>query len=102
MEAKSLDATAAMCWIDIVSLKEEQLDQVEESLRSLLDNKSGGNSKHIDSLMALAKLLEVTKKFKDSLNILNDTIALYKGFLPPLIERAKVIFLFYSCSFLSI
>jgi len=85
-----LDATAAMSWLEFPGLKEEELNDLENTLRAMLDSKSGGNSKHIDTLMVLAKILEASKKFKDSLNILNDTIALYKNFLPPLIERAKV------------
>ncbi len=41
--------------------------------------------------MALAKTLELAKKLKDALNVLNDTVALYKEFLPALIEKAKLL-----------
>ena len=56
----------------------------------MLDNKAGGNNKHIDTLMVLSKTLELSKKFKEALNVLNDLIAVYKDFLPALIEKAKV------------
>ena len=79
-----------MGWIDIATAKETQLPSIETTLRNALDNKAGGNSKHLDSLMVLAKTLEFSKQFKEALNVLNDAIAMFKTFLPPLIEKAKV------------
>eukprot|EP01022_Parablepharisma_sp_SALTPOND_P023515 TRINITY_DN4_c0_g4_i1.p1 TRINITY_DN4_c0_g4~~TRINITY_DN4_c0_g4_i1.p1 ORF type:complete len:1365 (-),score=175.90 TRINITY_DN4_c0_g4_i1:25171-29265(-) len=88
---KNLDAGAFMAWVELLNNNECDYESVEISVRTLLEPKSGGNSKHIGSMMALAKVLELEKKFKDALNILNDATAIYKGFLPALIEKAKLL-----------
>lgn len=72
--------------------KSESMETVEDHLRKIVSNKGTPGSRHIDTLMALSKCLELAKKFKESLATLNDTVALYKSFLPPLIEKAKVLF----------
>ena len=44
------------------------------------------------------EMLAQAKKFKEALSVLNDTVALYKSFLPALIEKAKVFPAEESCS----
>jgi len=88
---KNLDASSFNAWIDISLTKDGQYESIEQALKQLLDAKSGGNPKHIGTLIALAKTLELAKKFKDALGVLNDLTAIYKGFLPALIEKAKLL-----------
>jgi tetratricopeptide repeat protein 21B len=57
-----------------------------------IEEKSGDQvyTKHLDSLMGLAKVFELTKSFKNILEILNDILVKNPRFLPAMIEKAKV------------
>eukprot|EP00826_Nyctotherus_ovalis_P013769 TRINITY_DN1376_c0_g6_i1.p1 TRINITY_DN1376_c0_g6~~TRINITY_DN1376_c0_g6_i1.p1 ORF type:complete len:1241 (-),score=463.36 TRINITY_DN1376_c0_g6_i1:317-4039(-) len=90
-EGRNPEAHAMLAWIDLSRPKEVQHAEIEESLRASLDPKTGGNAKHISTLLAMAKTLEVEKKFKDSLSVLSDVTVVYKDLVPALLEKARLL-----------
>jgi len=90
-ESRNLEAYALLAWITLNDPKEIQYGEIEESLRVSLDSKLGGNPKHISTLLAMARVLEAEKKFKDSLSVLSDITVIYKNLVPAFLEKARLL-----------
>ena len=90
-EGANIEAHSMIAWIDLQNPGEVQYPDIEQSLSALLDPNTGGNNRHMGTLLAMAKVLEMERKIKDALNILSDISVTYKTLLPALLERIKLL-----------
>ena len=91
LDKEKLDLAAELAWIEMETNKENDMNEIKETFKSILNESQGGNKKHISALLGLAKSLELSKNLKESLSVLNDTVAMFPNFAPPLIEKAKLL-----------
>ena len=81
----NITAITAKAWLE---LKSGNFSKSEQFFSQVVRDDTG---RSLDAAMGLAKLLEVSKKFQDVLELLNELIVKQPRFLPVYLERTKVL-----------